>query len=41
MRLAALGATPLNVGPDKFPQMIKQDSAQWGAAISKLNLPKE
>ncbi len=41
IRLAALGATPLNVGPDKFPQMIKQDYAQWGAAISKLNLPKE
>ncbi len=41
VKLKVLGATPLNVGPDKFPQMIKQDSAQWAAAINKLNLPKE
>ena len=40
-KLKVLGATPLNLGPDKFPAMVKQDSAQWAAAINKLNLPKE
>ncbi len=40
-KLKTLGATPLNVGPDKFPGVITQDSSQWGSAIKKLNLPKE
>ena len=40
-KLKVLGATPLNIGPDKFPAMVKQDSAHWAAAIHKLNLPKE
>jgi len=29
------------VGPDKFPAMITQDSAQCGSVIKKLNLPKK